>query len=318
MPPLQIDHSSSSPFFFFSIPLSCSRQRKQKLFLATAFPEANHFTLLTLTFFTNLLFLFPPPFSLFSSSPLFTSFLPSPPSLSPPLVRSPHFSSPPLPSSHLSSPLPSSRPLSSPFLSPLLSSPLNPPSLSFSLPLIRYYNGSHIWAAIYDENCASNNDMCYEEQVFYKLLSGLHTSTTISIAKNFYPPSKRKNTTEYGPNPGYVVEKFNDHPEYIRNVHFSYVVLLRALRKGGSFLQNFPFFTGNTTDDLRTKALMSRLVDSSILDDCAPVFDAFDERLMFVDDIDNAQLKREFKSAFHNVSNVMDCVQVRLKFHRLY
>jgi len=92
-------------------------------------------------------------------------------------------------------------------------------------------------------------------------------------------------------------------------VHFSYVVLLRALRKGGSFLQNYAFFTGNTTDDLRTKTVMNRLVESSILDDCAEVFDAFDEKLMFADDADNARLKKNFKNVFHNVSDVMDCVQ---------
>ena len=48
------------------------------------------------------------------------------------------------------------------------------------------YNGTHIWNAIYQENCIANEvaDMCYVKRLLYRLLSGLHTSTTLSIAKN--------------------------------------------------------------------------------------------------------------------------------------
>ena len=57
-----------------------------------------------------------------------------------------------------------------------------------------YYNGSHIWEAIYNENCVQVVEgQCYEEKVLYRLLSGLHSSTSISVARNFYPPSKKKN-----------------------------------------------------------------------------------------------------------------------------
>ena len=42
------------------------------------------------------------------------------------------------------------------------------------------YNGSHVWSAIYQENClraaTSVDDMCYEERVLYRLLSGMHAS----------------------------------------------------------------------------------------------------------------------------------------------
>jgi ERO1-like protein alpha len=38
------------------------------------------------------------------------------------------------------------------------------------------YNGSHVWSAIYEENCmraaTSVDDMCYEERVLFRLLSG--------------------------------------------------------------------------------------------------------------------------------------------------
>ena len=86
------------------------------------------------------------------------------------------------------------------------------------------YNGTHIWRAIYEENCIDDMDdsMCYEERVLYKLLSGLHASTTLSIAKNYYPPNKKKGRDKYEPNSIYFYEQFADHPDYIRNLHFSY------------------------------------------------------------------------------------------------
>ncbi|GMI06458.1 hypothetical protein TrVE_jg1428 [Triparma verrucosa] len=173
-----------------------------------------------------------------------------------------------------------------------------------------YYNGSHIWEAIYNENCVQVVEgQCYEEKVLYRLLSGLHSSTSISVARNFYPPSKKKNRTKYEPNPTLFVETFNSHPDYLRNVHFSYVVLLRALRRGAPFLKQYNYVTGNSTDDFKTQALMNRLADSAILDDCASVFDAFDETLMFSDDAAGHALKKNFKGVFHNVSKIVDCVQ---------
>jgi hypothetical protein len=55
------------------------------------------------------------------------------------------------------------------------------------------YNGSHIWKAIYEENCFSHSgkeDMCYEERVLYRLLSGMHAKTNIHINMNYFPPRK--------------------------------------------------------------------------------------------------------------------------------
>ena len=178
------------------------------------------------------------------------------------------------------------------------------------------YNGTHIWRAIYDENCIvsnNNNDMCYEERVLYRLLSGLHSSTTISIAKHYYPPSKKKNRTHWESNPTYFMEHVYYNPEYIRNLHFTYVVLLRALSKASTFLYQYDFDTIATNDDSRknpsmmnaeeredllllhneddrimTQKLVRRLLDSSILQSCRSVFSAFDESLMFQEETNNS------------------------------
>ena len=187
------------------------------------------------------------------------------------------------------------------------------------------YNGTHIWNAIYEENCqaysyssssssspsggATASPMCYEERVLYRLLSGLHTSTTLSIAKNYYPPSKKKGRATWEPNPQYFIDKFADRPEHLRNLHFSYVVLLRALKKASPFLYNVEIKTGDILDDEMATILLRRLLDSTILRSCHDVFTAFDESLMFKERETAMSLQENFKGVFHNVSSILDCVQ---------
>ncbi len=193
------------------------------------------------------------------------------------------------------------------------------------------YNGTHIWRAIYEENCIdvdgiTDQPMCYEERVLYRLLSGLHASTTLSIAKNYYPPNKMKKRENWEPNPQYFYDQFHDHPEYIRNLHFSYVVLLRALKKASPVLYKYEIRTGNIVDDETATILLKRLLDSSILTSCNGVFHAFDESLMFKPkhivsangkDFDDpftkseeiVALQQNFKGVFHNISSILDCVQ---------
>lgn len=180
------------------------------------------------------------------------------------------------------------------------------------------YNGTHIWTAIYEENCravspAVDEDVCLEERVLYRLLSGLHASTTLSIAKNYYPPSKRKGRPDWEPNPTFFMEKFGPHPDHIRNLHFSYVVLLRALAKASSFLHGYVIRTGDVVEDETAEVLLHRLLDSSILQSCSSVFSAFDESLMFApldgSETSDFSLQHSFKGVFFNVSSILDCVQ---------
>ena len=111
------------------------------------------------------------------------------------------------------------------------------------------YNGSRLWDAIYQENCFSRQkatgrepilgEMCYEERVLYRLLSGMHSAINIHISLKYYPPRKGKRT-EWAPNPKRFVHLFHNHPERLKNLHFAFVVLLRALRKATPALEKFP------------------------------------------------------------------------------
>ena len=45
------------------------------------------------------------------------------------------------------------------------------------------------------------DDMCYEERVLYRLLSGMHASTNIHISLQYFPPSKAAGRDNWEANP---------------------------------------------------------------------------------------------------------------------
>ena len=74
------------------------------------------------------------------------------------------------------------------------------------------YDGSTIWKAIYDENCFARRQenfftnpdrRCYEERMFYKILSGLHTSITTHLTA-----IDHKFGNHFGPNPQEYSKRF--------------------------------------------------------------------------------------------------------------
>mmetsp|Transcript_83198 Transcript_83198/g.240360 ORF Transcript_83198/g.240360 Transcript_83198/m.240360 type:complete len:1161 (+) Transcript_83198:103-3585(+) len=195
------------------------------------------------------------------------------------------------------------------------------------------YNGSHIWEAMFKENCfevgsglprgrfGGDSGMCYEERVLYRLLSGWHAATTISVAKNYYVPGTKEKSS-WAPNPERYMESLGRHPDRSKNLEFSFVVVLRALKKVSPFLQTYPFHTGDSHEDRRTTSLMGRLLDSQVLSVCSPLFEAFDESSLFQTKSkeQRAQLKRQFKSVFTNITVLVDCVKCqRCRLHaKLY
>eukprot|EP00808_Paulinella_micropora_P011984 g12992.t1 len=187
------------------------------------------------------------------------------------------------------------------------------------------YNGSHVWLAIYEENCfsiGSKDDVCYEERVLYRLLSGMHSSTNIHVAMR-YRPVFRNGESSWLPNATHFVNQFQGHPEYIKNLHFAFLVLLRALNKAAPFLYHHKFST-DPTEELQTSRLVRRLLDSDVLHACHELFDAFDESLLFKSKFNDmtlsespaSLLKRQFKGVFQNISTVLDCVSCqKCKLH---
>ncbi|CAI2183560.1 19640_t:CDS:2, partial [Funneliformis geosporum] len=193
-------------------------------------------------------------------------------------------------------------------------------------------SSGRVWKSIYEENCfnvvsrmdptnnnnfvpaptsknqlvedvtqksdTTDNEVCFEKRVYYRLISGLHSSISIHICDEFL----NQTTGQWGPNLECFIKRIGSHPERLQNVYFSYVVLLRAMSKAADYLNGYEFCTGDKIQDLQVKAMVGGLVNKAR--SCP---ETFDEKQMFASP-ESRSLKEEFKTRFRNVSRIMDCV----------
>ncbi|KAJ3165070.1 hypothetical protein HDU88_004789 [Geranomyces variabilis] len=192
---------------------------------------------------------------------------------------------------------------------------------------------ARIWSAIYKENCFENghaggsslggsglggglllspaprlsslssnyNDQCMEKRVFYKLISGLHSSISTHICDQYLDRTSGtwiRNLTCFA-------NRVGNHPDRIHSLYFTYTILLRAITKLAPYLENHEvhhFCTGNGRDTQKIEDLV--LETSDITKRCGPTFD---ETALFSGP-GSLQLKNEFKTHFRNISEIMECV----------
>lgn len=114
-----------------------------------------------------------------------------------------------------------------------------------------------VWASIQQENCfGAIDDVCLEKRVFYRLMSGLQSSISTHIARSYHYPDGRS---------GHNIQLFNNavgnHPDRLDNLYFSFLFLLRAVVKASQYLIQYPYYTGNSTDDMMVREIMSSLGD---------------------------------------------------------
>jgi len=168
-------------------------------------------------------------------------------------------------------------------------------------------DAARVWRAIYNENCFSGNlnDMCMEERVFYRLISGLHMSITMKIATYYFPKEEAPLVSTYEnfePNYEMFDKVIAPFPDRIKNLYFLYSFTQRAIQKAAPFLANYDYNTGNPAEDQETQQLMRQLL--SIHEQCAQTFD---ESLMFRTE-QRQELRDQMRAHFRNITNIMDCV----------
>lgn len=158
------------------------------------------------------------------------------------------------------------------------------------------------------------NKMCLEKRVFYRVISGLHTSINIHLCANYLLSENKGlsltyDKSEWGPNVDEFRQRFssettNDEgPNWLRNLYFIYLLELRALVKASPYLRNEEFYTGNEAYDFDTK-----LAVNDLLNVVEQFPDHFNESIMFNGGEKAKKLKYEFKQHFRNISTIMDCV----------
>lgn len=169
-----------------------------------------------------------------------------------------------------------------------------------------------VWQAIYDENCFAFSSKCRsgicapgtckEQRVLYRLISGLHASISMHIAKE-YPGADNV----WGVNTSIYKHRIRQHPERIANLNVAYALVLRAVGKAAGVLHpaNYSYSTGHKQNDLETRERLETILQFPQLQTKCQT-PAFDESDMFLHE--HHRLLPEFRRAFRNISMIMDCV----------
>jgi hypothetical protein len=141
------------------------------------------------------------------------------------------------------------------------------------------------------------DDECLEKRVFYRVISGMHSSISVHFCWDYLNQS----TGLWSPNLDCFINRFRGHPERIQNIYFNYAILLRAVAKLRNYLPQYTFCSGDHLQNRLTKAKVLKLANA-IPNDAS----IFDESTMFQEDA--LALKEDFRNRFRNISRVMDCV----------
>eukprot|EP00871_Galdieria_phlegrea_P005669 jgi/Galph1/6102/GphlegSOOS_G4648.1 len=175
-------------------------------------------------------------------------------------------------------------------------------------------SAARIWKAIYNENCflfpnecsgqeacSLQEHYCKEQRVFFRLISGIHTSINMHIAKEYLFG------TRWGPNLKLYEERVRKYPERVENLYFAFAFVLRAVSKESPILspEAYDYRVGNETEDELTKKTLREIFSCSKL--LTPECLTFDERALFRTNEGRA-IQKQFKEHFRNISAIMDCV----------
>nr|XP_029718852.1 ero1-like protein [Aedes albopictus]XP_029718866.1 ero1-like protein [Aedes albopictus] len=191
-----------------------------------------------------------------------------------------------------------------------------------------------IWSSIYLENCfqshsirrknpyaamipyhdMTQNEVCLEHRVFYRMISGLHSSINIHLCGNYLLSEKSSMgfvspTGVWGANMEEFERRFspqttdNEGQHWLRNLYFAYLVELRALAKAAPYLRNEEYFTGRDKEDREVRVAVKDLLN---VIESFPSH--FNESVMFSGGTSSVKVKNEFREKFMNISKIMDCV----------
>jgi ERO1-like protein beta len=107
-----------------------------------------------------------------------------------------------------------------------------------------------------------------------------------------------------GPNLECFKYRVWNNPQWIENLYFNYVVVLRALTKVANYLEDYSYCSGDPDQDDFTRDKVHKLISTAQI--AAPSFD--ESRMFDPNDPTIRGLKAEFRQRFRNVSRIMDCV----------
>ena len=169
-------------------------------------------------------------------------------------------------------------------------------------------SAARIWNAIYDENCfvpttdsqadslptfVPPAEQCLEKRVFYRLISGLHSSISTHLCHDY---SYDLASLVFETNVDRFYETVGKYPVRVHNLYLTYLMVLRAVSKA------LPAIQAQSPPSPQIQDLLVQL--SQVSTTCP---NTFDENAMF-QSTDAPLLKSQFKNHFRNISVILDCV----------
>jgi hypothetical protein len=158
---------------------------------------------------------------------------------------------------------------------------------------------------------ATENNVCEETKLYYRVISGLHASISIHICADYLD----QKTGQWAPNLQCFINRLATYPERLSNVYFNAVLLLRAVARAAPYLRAYDIDIGPRSPtapcpapvralDKATRTSFENVLSIAKRSDIAHGF-AENE---FFKGTDAPILMDQFKNHFRNVSRIMDCV----------
>lgn len=133
--------------------------------------------------------------------------------------------------------------------------------------------------------------------MFWRAISGLHTSINIHLCASYLDPA----SGEFTHNLNEFVRRFRGQDQYLKNLYFVYLLELRALQKAEPYLlSRVAWYSSGDLAETRDaiRDLLKSVRRAGV---------TFDERELFRDQ--RPAVAREFSDHFRNItSHLMDCV----------
>lgn len=127
-------------------------------------------------------------------------------------------------------------------------------------------SASRIWSAIYESNCfqspydhllpnGDNWGTCVEKQLFYRIISGLHSSVSTHVCTRFFDSKQKVWTT----NRNFFRFMIGAHEDRIQNLAFLHISLAKAVKVVHKKMLSYNFYPET---DSENEAIKVRKTDS--------------------------------------------------------
>lgn len=167
------------------------------------------------------------------------------------------------------------------------------------------YQGKGIWEIIYKENCKKFYDMCTNNQLLYRLISGMHASVSTHLSFYFRNLSKKNPSKKYQPNLWLYLSKVGQFPERLTNLIYATSLLMKGISRYASEIANFEIKLDDLNQEIKTKNLLKQLLYwlSRVKEKKFMHSHIFSKSLL------KEEEKERFTKYFVNIAEIMDCVE---------